>query len=242
MDPGCGRGGPAGGGRGRRGLPEERRPVVGARREPHRDHDRGGRGRRPDHGPHLQRGAHRGGTVGAPGVRGARGQAVPHGCQGLDRTRRLGVGPGPRHAGPRRLLPGALRVPGRSARERGAGERPGQRPLGERGGGLPRAGLREVRGRLDHAGRARGDPARARLVGAAGERAPPGGGGRARGRGARAGGGSTGAGGRGPGGRGAGDERGSPAVYGWGVGPISWRTTPAVTHPIGPRPPAGVPR
>jgi hypothetical protein len=37
-------------------------------------------------------------------------------------------------------------------------------------------------------------------------------------------------------------SEGLPLWYGWGVGPISWRTTPAVTHPIGPRPPAGVPR
>jgi len=40
---------------------------------PHRDERRGRRGRGPDHGPDLERRAHRGRALGPPGVRGARG-------------------------------------------------------------------------------------------------------------------------------------------------------------------------
>ena len=72
----------------------------------------------------------------------------------------LGRGARPRYAGARGLPPGPGGLAGRPARERGARQRAGGRPVGERGRELPGEGLRAVRGGVDHPGRARGDPAR----------------------------------------------------------------------------------
>jgi len=143
----------------------------------------------------------------------------------------VGLGQGPRHAGTRGLPPRPGRVPRRPARERGAGQREDGRPVGERGRELRGAGLRSVRGGVDHGRRARGDPARARRRRRPGPRAPGGRFARARAE-ARAEEAEARA-------REAEAEQtseGIPLWYGWGAGPAYWPTGPIV-RPIPPRPP-----
>jgi len=132
-------------------------------------------------------------------------------------------------AGARGLPPRAGRVARRPARERGPRERADRRPVGERGRELPGAGLRAVRRGVDHSGRARGDPARARRRGRPGPGAP---GGRvacaraeARAEEAEAR----------PGRRGPAVERGNPAVVRLGRRPAYWPTGRS-SDPPSPRP------
>src|SRR6185295_17271734 len=145
---------------------------------------------------HGERGARRGEPFAAPGIRGPR-RPHPGGRRaGLAGPGRLGGRAGAGHAGSRSLQPRPERIPRQRARERGRRQRLRRRPLGGRRRGLPGARLHQVRGTVDDAARARGDPPRARGrerdgAPAAGERGahPRGGskGGRSRGTGAAGG-------------------------------------------------------
>ena len=190
--------------------------------------------------PAVERPAHRGGALGPPGVRGAGREARRGRRRRLGRSRRVGRRPRPRDAGARGLPPRAGRVARRPAGERGPRQRADGRPVGERGRELQGAGLRAVPGGVDHPGRARGDPARARGRGRPGPRAP---GGRvARARGGGAGGGGRGAGQEAEGGREAQQaSEGIPLWYGWGAGPVDWPMGPIVGPPTPPRRPSRPP-
>ena len=136
--------------------------VSGRIVEPHGDVDRGRHRRRPHHRPHLERGPGRRGPLPAPRIRGSLEQDPRERRRGLAGPGRVGLRAGARVAGARGVQPRAQRGAGRPAGERRPRAHAGGRPLAERGRELPGARLRPLRRGVDDAGRARGDPARAR--------------------------------------------------------------------------------